>query len=85
MLIYLVNFALICLYWLICIDLKKKEPGNKKMNDFFVVLIAIQIISIIAFRGLSVGIDTSSYYRRFNTYRLMAYEDIFDHCAGGEA
>lgn len=79
MTIYIINFGLIALYWLISREFTKDEQSYKKAVGFFMTLICIQMIFIVGLRGISVGIDTHSYERRFHLYRTMSMQEIFDN------
>jgi len=79
MAIYLLNVGSIFIYWLICREFRGNEYNYKKAVNFFMTIICIQMVAILGFRGTEVGIDTYAYERRFNTYRFMTLEEIFNN------
>lgn len=79
MAIFIGNICLIYLYWFLQNGLKGIDRKNTSVGNFFVLLISLQLILLLALRGENIGIDTRSYISRFYKYGNMSWKDIFDN------
>ena len=75
--IFVVNFLSIIVYSLIYNEVKKRYGKSKVLLRFFLGIIAFQMICLIGFRDVSIGIDTKAYLRRFDYYKTFTLNQIF--------
>lgn len=75
--IFVVNFLSIIVYSLIYNEVKKRYGKSKVLLRFFLGIIAFQMICLIGFRDVSIGIDTKAYLRRFDYYKNFTLNQIF--------
>ena len=75
--IFVINFLSIIVYSLIYNEVKKRYGKSKVLLRFFLGIIAFQMICLIGFRDVSIGIDTKAYLRRFDYYKNFTLNQIF--------
>lgn len=75
--IFVFNFLSIIVYSLIYNEVKKRYGKSKVLLRFFLGIIAFQMICLIGFRDVSIGIDTKAYLRRFDYYKTFTLNQIF--------
>lgn len=68
MIYFIVNFILILVFWLITSTQNKNEFMKKMLPVFFVSILAVNFILLLALRSPYIGIDTLNYLRRFRVY-----------------
>lgn len=76
MFIFTANFFLTAFFWLITNTQRKNKDMQKTLTVFFMSIIAINLILLLALRSTSVGIDTLSYRLRFNLFRQANWSFI---------
>lgn len=74
MIIYMLNFLMIGIYSIAC-DVLKEKVENTSLKRFFVVLVTVQLILVLALRYVTVGVDVSRYVAYFQT---MPYYSSLD-------
>lgn len=75
--IFIINFLSIIIYGLIYNEAKNRYGKSKVLLRLFLGVIAFQMIFLIGFRDVSIGLDTKSYLIRFDYYKNFTLNQIF--------
>lgn len=75
--IFIINFLSIIIYGLIYNEAKNRYGKSKVLLRLFLGVIAFQMIFLIGFRDVSIGLDTKSYLIRFGYYKNFTLNQIF--------
>lgn len=82
MVIYLFNIVSILFYaFLYSVTSSKYSiaASKYKIKKFFIIMLSIQLILILALRNYSVGVDVSSYFNFFNRTPYFNFQQFMDH------
>lgn len=75
--IFIANFILIVLYGAVYNEAKNKYGKCKILLFILLSVTALQMVFLIGFRTVEVGIDTRSYLIIYNKYKSMTFDRIF--------
>ena len=78
MAIYVINLGMIMFYSLIYTILKQNRCNSRHLIKYFVVIITLQLVVILALRDFTVGTDVPNYVTYFRFIAENSFDAIFE-------
>ena len=78
MAIYVINLGMIMFYSLIYTILKQNRCNSRHLIKYFVVIITLQLVVILALRDFTVGTDVPNYVTHFRFIAENSFDAIFE-------